>query len=213
MTPGDDTRAAGAPDGGAAAGESRPASHFQSLYQASPDPWGFSTSPYEQEKYAHTLAILGDRRFASGLEVGCSIGILTRQLAPRCASLLATDIVEDPLSDARARCAGQPQVRFARMQMPMQWPAERFDLIVFSEVLYFLSPADIDRCARRVAGCLLPNAHVLLVNWLGRSDDPCSGDEAAELFINATVGTLTICRQQRHPGYRIDLLGSGPDGG
>ena len=51
---------------------SRPASHFQRLYQANPDPWGFNTSPYEQAKYLHTVNVLGTRRFTSGLEVGTS---------------------------------------------------------------------------------------------------------------------------------------------
>jgi hypothetical protein len=185
---------------------SRPASHFQRLYQANPDPWGFNTSRYEQAKYRHTEKALERRRFTSGLEVGCSIGILTRMLAPQCARLLATDIVEDPLPDARARCADQPHVRFERMQVPMQWPGERFDLLVFSEVLYFLSPADIAHCARRVKQSVLPGAAVLLVNWLGRSDDPCSGDQAAERFIAETAGALTIVRQDRRARYRLDLL-------
>jgi hypothetical protein len=31
---------------------------FERLYQQSPDPWGYRTSSYEQEKYAATLAAL-----------------------------------------------------------------------------------------------------------------------------------------------------------
>jgi hypothetical protein len=67
---------------------SRAADHFERLYRSNPDPWGFDTSPYEQAKYRQTLAAVGARRFTAGLEVGCSIGILTRMLAPRCESLL-----------------------------------------------------------------------------------------------------------------------------
>jgi SAM-dependent methyltransferase len=191
--------------------ESRPASHFRRLYQANPDPWAFTTSPYERAKYRHTMEILGDRYFTSGLEVGCSIGILTRMLAPCCASLLGIDIVEDPLQAARERCADQNQVRFERMRAPMQWPGGRFDLIILSEVLYFLSPDDIAHCARQVGGSVLPGAIVLLVNWLGQSDDPCSGDQAAERFIYETSAArtsaaLTVARQDRSARYRLDLL-------
>jgi SAM-dependent methyltransferase len=188
---------------------SRPAAHFQRLYQSSPDPWGFKTSRYEQTKYQHTLELLGQSRFTSALEVGCSIGILTRMLAPACDSLLAIDIVEDPLNAARTRCADQPQVRFQRTQVPSEWPTDRFDLIVFSEVLYFLAPADIDRCADHVRTSLLPNATVVLVNWLGQSDDPTTGDDAAERFIAAATGTLSVVLQERHRGYRLDVL-TGP---
>lgn len=185
---------------------SRPPEHFARIYETSRDPWGFTTSGYEQAKYARTLSILGERRFASALEVGCSIGILTRMLAARCDAVLGVDIVDKPLEAARAGCADLPGVRFRRMQVPAEWPEERFDLIVFSEVLYFLAPPDIERCVSRVATSALPGAAVVLVNWLGQSDDPCTGDEAAAHFIAAADGILRIERTERNPGYRLDLL-------
>ena len=92
------------------------------------------------------------------------------------------------------------------MRIPGEWPNLRFDLIVLSEVLYFLSPVDIAFCADRATTSLLPEGRVLLANWLGQSDDPCSGDEAAEHFIAATVGALHVVQQDRQPRYRLDLL-------
>jgi predicted TPR repeat methyltransferase len=193
--------------------ESRSAGHFQRLYQSNPDPWGFDTSPYEQAKYQHTVGAMGDRHFTSGLEVGCSIGVLTRMLAPRCDSLLGIDIVEDPLAAARARCADQPQVRFERMQVPRQWPTGRFDLIVFSEVLYFLSAADIALCARHVLDGLVPGGMVVLVNWLGQTDDPSPSHAAPDRFFDATKAALRLMRQERHERYRLDVLASAEAGG
>lgn len=187
-------------------GGSRPASHFQQLYQSNPDPWGFETSPYEQAKYRHTCEALGDRHFASGLEVGCSIGILTRLLAARCDRMLGVDIVEEPLVQARARCADRPQVAFARLTVPSEWPDERFDLIVFSEVLYFLSGADIDHCARHVLRSLLPGGVVILVNWLGQTDDPSPADAGPDRFIHETAEHLRIVQQERLERYRLDVL-------
>ena len=185
---------------------SRSADHFARIYDASQDPWGFGTSPYEQGKYDRTIETLGDRHFTSGLEIGCSIGFLTRRLAARCDTLLGVDLVEKPLQAARARCADLPGIRFQQMQVPGQWPDGRFDLMVFSEVLYFLTPADIEACARRVAATLIPGGTVVLVNWLGQSDDPCTGDEAADHFLAATHAVLRVDRTERHPGYRLDLL-------
>jgi 2-polyprenyl-3-methyl-5-hydroxy-6-metoxy-1,4-benzoquinol methylase len=189
---------------------SRPAEHFEHLYQSNSDPWDFKTSPYEQTKYRQTLSALGDRRFQSGLEVGCSIGVLTHMLAHQCDALLGLDIVEAPLQAARSRCAGFPHVHFRRMHVPAQWPPNRFDLIVLSEVLYFLSQADIDRCAAHVRTGLLPNATVVLVNWLGQTDDPLSGDDAANRFIAATAGALSVSSHSRHQGYRLDVLTTAP---
>jgi 2-polyprenyl-3-methyl-5-hydroxy-6-metoxy-1,4-benzoquinol methylase len=188
---------------------SRSAVHFQRLYQANPDPWRFRTSSYEHAKYHQTVAALGEREFEAGLEVGCSIGVLTRMLAPRCRRMLGVDIVEDPLQAARERCADLPQVRFERMQVPLTWPHGRFDLFVFSEVLYFMSPEDIDRCARHVLDTRLPNSMVLLVNWLGQTDDPSPAHVAPNRMIEAMNGVMSIVRQECHDHYRLDLLAAG----
>src|SRR5665213_696736 len=66
--------------------------YFESMYASDPDPWNFATSSYEQRKYAHTVAALPNEHFCNVFEPGCSIGVLTELLAPRCERLLATDI-------------------------------------------------------------------------------------------------------------------------
>ena len=58
------------------------AGYFDELYAGDPDPWGFETSAYEQAKYAATIDALEGRRYATALEIGCSIGVLTARLAP-----------------------------------------------------------------------------------------------------------------------------------
>lgn len=186
--------------------KSRAAEHFQRLYDASPDPWRMRTSAYEAAKYWRTITALDDRRFRSGFEVGCSIGVLTGMLAAHCDKLLAIDIVEAPLRTARTACANQPWVCFERMRVPTEWPNDRFDLIVLSEVLYFLSRSDIAVVAEHVADTLEPDGVALLVNWRGRSDDPCTGDEAAAIFMNSTQQRLSLMAQYREDAYRLDLL-------
>ncbi|HEY2621471.1 MAG TPA: SAM-dependent methyltransferase [Acetobacteraceae bacterium] len=185
---------------------SRDEAHFRHLYSADPDPWRFRTSAYEQAKYQRTVASLGNRRFRSGFEVGCSIGVLTRLLADHCDRLLAVDIVEAPLASARMACADQHWVRFAQMQVPLDWPDGAFDLIVLSEVLYFLSPADIAKVADRIRATLDAAGVVLMVNWRGRSGDPCTGDEAAQILIDETSPWLSALLQHREEAYRLDLL-------
>jgi cyclopropane fatty-acyl-phospholipid synthase-like methyltransferase len=184
---------------------SRGRSHFERIYASAEDPWNFRSSKYEREKYDATIAALPRPKFQAGLEVGCSIGELTRLLAERCESLLGVDTVAAPLKIAGARCAGLPHVRFAQMHVPATWPEGLFDLVVLSEVLYFLTPNDISALAARVNASLRNEAVVVLVNWLGRTDDPCSGDEAAERFI-ASLPKLRTGLQRRQSRYRIDVL-------
>jgi len=127
-------------------------------------------------------------------------------LARICESLLAVDVSEIALQQARCTCRGLSNVTIARMRIPIEWPAEQFDLILLSEVLYFLDPEDIRTTAQRTLSSLCANGKVVLVNWLGETDYPCGGDEAAELFISAAGKNLTIAEQCQNSDYRLDLL-------
>ena len=183
--------------------------YFERLYARDADPWRFATSDYERDKYAATLAALPDRRFARGFEVGCSIGVLTRQLAARCDALLAVDVAEAALDQARARCADLPGVRLERMVVPEDWPGGPLDLVVFSEVLYYLGAPSLSLAASRTVDSLAPGGCALLVNWRGSTEGACTGDEAAEGFIAACAPCLTPTVQRRTESYRLDLLEAG----
>lgn len=185
---------------------SLPPDYFTERYAKDPDPWRFATSEYEAGKYAATLAALPRERYAAFLEIGCSIGVLTRALAPRCDHLLGLDVAEAALDQARARCADLPQVAFGRMQVPDAWPAGTFDAILLSEVVYYLAAPDVARLAVRVGGSVRPGSDILLVHWTGETDYPLSGDEAADLFIRDASGYARVVRQDRAEKYRLDVL-------
>ncbi len=188
---------------------SRGPEYFEALYAANPDPWNFSKSKYEHEKYQATLKILGKRAFQSGFEIGCSIGILTKMLAARCQSLLAVDIVETALRAARENCSPLKHITFKKLQVPVEWPAEhKFDLIICSEILYYMSPDDISSVASLACKSLLNRGNILLINYTGQITEPCSGDRAAEIFIREAGGCTMLRRQIRKETFRVDLLTS-----
>jgi len=186
--------------------QSRGADYFETLYAANPDPWDFETSVYERNKYRATLEMLAGQHFSAALEIGCSIGVFTKLLAEQCDSLLAVDIAPTALATARSRCATLSHVTFENRQIPANWPAQKFDLMLFSEVLYFLSPADIAATASQACASALPGAIALLVNYTEQINEPCSGDEAANHFISAAGGNFELIRQTRQEKFRIDLL-------
>ena len=180
--------------------------YFEDLYAADSDPWKFGSSDYEREKYAATLAALPEACYGSVLEVGCSIGVLTHQLASRCERLLAIDAASTPLIAARRRCQADEHVEFARMFVPREWPPGRFDLILLSEVLYYLDAVDLAELAAKVGASLSPRGAVVLVHWTGETNYPLTGDEAASLFIDHLGDGLEIVRADRRPEYRHDIL-------
>ncbi len=180
--------------------------YFEDIYARSIDPWGFRTSPYERGKYDATLGILSRPRYRSALEVGCSIGVFTRMLAARCDAVLALDTSVLALGEARAACAGLPDVAFREATLPRDFPQGRYDLIVLSEVLYYLSRPDLAALAERCLGALEPDGEVVLCHWLGETDYPLGGDEAAELFIAAAEPRWRPASARREREYRLDLL-------
>jgi cyclopropane fatty-acyl-phospholipid synthase-like methyltransferase len=180
--------------------------YFDALYAADPDPWNFAASPYEQAKYRLTLNAMPELHYRSALEVGCSIGVLTRLLASRCDSVVAIDAAETPLIEARRRCADLPGVRFEQMFAPDEWPDGEFDLILLSEVVYYFGRKDVGRLADRVTRSLVKDGFVILVHWTGETNYPLSGDEAAALFIKEVAPSCVVERAERHQEFRLDVL-------
>lgn len=184
-----------------------PLSHFEDLYRHSDDPWRFASSGYEAAKYAATLAALPRARYRRALEVGCSIGVFTSALADRCEALLAVEPVEPALRAAAARNAEKPWVRFALAFVPKAWPAERFDLVVLSEVLDYLDAADLEAVAERLRSTLDPGGDAILVHWVGKkSGSVAKPTEASEVLIAAAADILEPIYGTRNADYRLDVL-------
>ncbi len=176
--------------------------YFDALYTADPDPWNFAASPYERAKYALTLNAMPKPRYRSALEVGCSIGVLTRSLAPRCDAVVAIDAAPAPLVEARHRCADLPSIRFEQIFVPEQWPDGVFDLILLSEVVYYLSREDVGRLAASVIRSSAQDGSVILVHWTGSTDYPLSGDEAVDVFIEHLGSAWVLERADRYAEFR-----------
>ncbi len=184
---------------------SLPQQYFDDVYAANPDPWGFETSPYEAEKYAASLAALERPTYPNALEIGCSIGVFTRMLAPRCDALLALDIAERALALARVRCADQPHVQFDQRSLPDQFPDGMFDLVTVCEVGYYWSAEDLLRACLAVAQHQAEGAELLLVHWTPTvADYPQAGDAVHDTWLRQPWWHAFV--SQRHPLYRLDVL-------
>ena len=176
------------------------------LYEEGDDPWEFRTSPYEHAKFAATAAALSRPRYRSALELGCGNGELARRLAPRCDAYCGLDAVGAALDAARAAVPG---ATFVRGFLPCALPDGDHDLIMLSEVLYFLDAAGIDALAEQIDR-RWPGAEILCVTWRGPSGNPIEGEAALALLVAACEDRpgRTV---RLDPAYRIDVLG--PCGG
>ena len=138
---------------------------FDTVHARSEDPWEYTTSWYEHRKRALTLAALPGRGFTAGLEIGCSIGTLSVELAERCGRFLAVDASSAALAHAARRLAHLPSAQTRHLTVPQDWPEGAFDLIVVSEVGYYLSPEELAALFERIEATLLPGGTLALCHW------------------------------------------------
>ena len=180
--------------------------YFEDVYAANDDPWDFTTSEYEAEKYSETLKALPREKYENAFEIGCSIGVLTEKLAARCENLLAVDVSEKALAQARKRCENLSGVRFRKMSVPQEFPAENFELILISEVGYYLAPEDWREAMEKAFAHLTGNGQIALVHWLPPVHDyPQTGDEVHDSFAEFADEKMRRLFAAREANYRIDV--------
>jgi SAM-dependent methyltransferase len=174
------------------------------MYKAASDPWGFEDRWYERRKYAISVAQLPKSRYRSAFEPGCSVGVLTRMLARRCDRLLSCDLAEAAVQAATRRTVDMPHVRVERRQIPAHWPAGSFDLIVFSEVLYYFGDDDLERVVDRAVRALQPGGTLLAVHWRHPvAEYPRSGDDVHRLL--AARPGLARLVDHREPDFLAEV--------
>jgi len=189
------------------------AGYFDGKYAASPDPWGFTSRWYERRKYAISVAMLPAARYGSAFEPGCSIGELTAMLAPRCDALLSCDLSAAAVTAAARRVAAFPHVRVERGAVPGGWPvgSRRFDLVVFSEMLYYLGDDDLRRTLGLATAALNPGGTLLAVHWRHPvARYPRTGDEVHAVI--AARPELTLIADHREPDFLAQVYLTVPAG-
>ena len=184
--------------------ESTSEAFFDAIYRRDPDPWAFTTSAYERERYERTLGLLGDTTYTEAFEPGCSIGVLTALVAPRCRHLLAIDISPTAVGIARRRCASFPNVEVRHGRLPDDVPKGPLDLVVFSEIGYYLTSSTLDELLETLAFRLAPRGLFVAAHWTGESGDHVLSGRAVHAALDRCAVLQPVSAETR-PGY---LLGS-----
>ena len=180
--------------------------YFDDLYDRHDDPWGFTTRWYERRKRAVTLAALPDERYGSALEVGCSIGVLTEQLAARCDAVTAVDLSDAAVTRARQRLADEPHVSVAVADVASAFPAGTFDLVVVSEIGYYFEPAVLRRVLADTADAVAPGGTVVLCHWRHTVDDyEMSGDDVHDIATQTLGRSMTRLVRHEEEDFVLDV--------
>ncbi len=159
-------------------------SYFDALYNDNTDPWQYQTRWYEKRKRDICLAILPQSQYNNAIELGCGNGVLSELLAQRCQALVSIDGNQRAVQLAKERLAELSHVKVIQGVVPNRLlnlkeaiievsplsndtptiePA--FDLIVISEILYYLSPNDIDTVIAWTQQNLAIGGTLLCCHW------------------------------------------------
>jgi peptidoglycan/xylan/chitin deacetylase (PgdA/CDA1 family)/SAM-dependent methyltransferase len=186
--------------------------HWEGVF-AEPDPWHYG-SDYEDKKLEQTLSLLPAGPIGNALELACAEGYFTLRLAPHVGHLVASDISPTALSRARLRCAEARHVEFAVLDMVKDDLPQGLDLVVCSEVLYYMSQARLPELAAKIAGSLKPGGHLLMTHAKLIGDDrtstafdfghPFGARTIGQVF--AGVPGLSLVKRIETPLYMIHLF-------
>lgn len=165
------------------------ASYFDALYSGNSDPWQYQTRWYEKRKRDMCLAVLPQAQYHHAIELGCGNGVFSELLARRCQTLLSIDGNNKAVHLAKQRLADTPNVRVIQGLIPkvldtladaisradavadaalldaFATDQPPFDLIIISEILYYLSPDDIDKVIAWIEQNLASGGTLLCCHW------------------------------------------------
>ena len=138
----------------------------------------------EERRRNLILASLPWRHYQLAVEPGCGDGLVTSALADRCDRVLAWDVDPTAVLTCRAAVAVHGNVEVRRGQLPTDWPADIADLVVLSDIGYYLTGAELDTVIARAVVGLAPGGTLLAAHL--RQPGPAFGlggdDVHAHLF-------------------------------
>jgi hypothetical protein len=183
---------------------------FEARYRADIDPWSYTTSDYERRKYDATLAACTNGRsepWHCALELGASIGVFTARLAPHCDRLVTLDAAPSATAAARRRLGIAPGVEVTLGTIPDGIPRLAYDLVVASEILYYLQPRALVDTLGLLRECLSPHGRLVAVHW--RPAGPERPFTAAQVhaLLRAQRWLAPVMRQPTDE-YLLDVLES-----
>jgi SAM-dependent methyltransferase len=176
---------------------------FENMYRSDADPWDFASSEYERRRYEIILHVLEGKRYRHAFEPGCSVGVLTHELARICSRVDAIDISPTAVKFAQERCQDYPNVYITCDSLLHPIPVDTFDLVIFSEIGYYFEEQTLRDILRMLVARMEPQGMMLVSHWLGSSPDHVlSGDRVHEVI--AEANGLTHRSGARYADFRLD---------
>jgi SAM-dependent methyltransferase len=179
---------------------------FEQKFRANIDPWDYTNSRFEHFKRSVLLGACGHRKHGRVLELGCAIGETTRFLAPLSLRLLALDGSSTAITEARRRVR-KAHVRFLEAKLPGQTPSGPFDLIVVSEIAYYLKASDLAALSKKLAAATAHRGKIVLLHHRRHFEDAAQLPALAHARLLSRLSRgACVCFQKRYPRFDVAVL-------
>lgn len=179
--------------------------YFDELFQHTDDPWAFRQRWYERRKRALTLATLPREHYRSIFEPGCANGELSAALAERCDRFLGCDTSSRAVDLARQRLQGVAHATIMQGRLPQDWPEGPFDLIVLSELGYYLDEQDLQRLINCALASLSDDGQLLACHWRPAIEGcPLEAGQVHDL-LEKHLSLHRVC-SHREPDFLLDVF-------
>jgi len=140
---------------------------FNRFYWLDKDPFGAKDSKYEVSKQDRLLELIAKRENQRGLDVGCGNGFFSRRIAAHCHSLHGIDFSSRAIQLAQENCKEAQNISLESVDIRDFDSSDLFDLLICSEVLYYLQGQALDDVVQKLHRLSAPTAWLALV---GRAD-------------------------------------------
>jgi SAM-dependent methyltransferase len=179
---------------------------FERKFRENIDPWDYTNSRFEHFKRDVLLRACGREKHGRALELGCAIGETTRYLAPLCFRLVALDGSATAIAEAKRRVRSA-HVRFVHAKLPDQMPHGPFDLVVISEVAYYLRLHELTHLGKKIATATARHGKIVLLHHRRYFQDAAQAPNLAHLRLRTQLRRIaTAIFEKKYSRFDVVVL-------
>lgn len=139
--------------------------YFNDFYQDNDDPWGYQSRWYEERKRQICLSLLLKPHYQHVLEIGSANGCFSQSLAKRAHHLHCIDGNQKAVELTKKALENHSNVTVECKTIPLDFPQLQYDLIVLSEIAYYLTSAELVRLIVKLQSQLTAQGMLLSCHW------------------------------------------------